>query len=141
MYDKSKIIPGLMIFLGLITSPFWYNTVSGKSGYVPKPEIPADKKECVEPKAYIRVNHKDLLEAWKTSVVREGGAFYKASNQKRYLMSLNRTCMNCHTDKTKFCDQCHNYMGVTNKCWDCHIYPKEVNLSPPPTEGRGAQGE
>ena len=34
--------------------------------------------------------------------------------------------MNCHTDKTKFCDQCHNYAGVTNKCWDCHIYPKQV---------------
>ena len=126
MYDKSKIIPGLIIFLCLATCPLWYNTVSGKSGYVPKPEIPAGKKECVESKAYIRVYHKDLLEGWKESVVRKGVRIYTASNKKTYTMDLNRTCMSCHQDKTKFCDQCHDYAGVTNKCWDCHIYPKQV---------------
>ncbi len=126
MYDGKKIIPGLILFVGLVTSPFWYNAASGKMGYVPKPELPGDKKECVEPKAYIRVNHKNLLEDWKESVVRNGARTYKASNNKNYIMDLNRTCMSCHRDKTKFCDQCHNYAGVTNKCWDCHIYPKEV---------------
>jgi hypothetical protein len=126
MYDGKKIIPGLIIFVGLVTFPLWYNAVNGKTGYVPKPERPVDKKECVEPKAYIRVNHKDLLEDWKESVVRNGLRTYTASNQKIYTMDLNRTCMNCHKDKTKFCDQCHDYAGVTNKCWDCHIYPKQV---------------
>ena len=127
MYDKSKIIPGLLVFLALVTSPLWYNGASGKTDYVPKLELPTDKdkKECVEPKAFIRVHHKTLLEDWKTSVVRTGGRTYQASTHKAYLMSLNRTCMNCHSDKTKFCDQCHNYMGVTNKCWDCHVYPKQ----------------
>ena len=137
MYDKSKIIPALVIFLGLATYPIWYNTVSGKTSYVPKPELPTDKakKECVEPKTFIRVNHKTLLEDWKFSVVRNGIRTYQASNKKAYTISLNRTCMNCHTDKTKFCDQCHTYMGVTNKCWDCHIYPKQ--LSPGPLAMRG----
>ena len=126
MYDGKKIIPALIIFLALVTSPLWYNVASGKMKYVPKPKLPADKKECVEPKDYIRINHKNLLDDWKESVVRNAGTTYLASNKKKYLMSLNRTCMNCHTDKTEFCDQCHNYMGVTNKCWDCHIYPKEI---------------
>ncbi len=126
MYDGKKIIPGLIIFLGLITSPFWYNAVSGKTDYIPKPKLPADKKECVAPKDIIRIVHKDLLEDWKESVVRKGGTTYLASNKKRYIMSLNRTCMSCHTDKVEFCDQCHNYVGVTNKCWDCHIYPKQI---------------
>jgi len=128
MYDGKKIIPGLILFLVLLTYPIWHNTVSGKTSYVPKPELPTDKakKECVEPKTFIRVNHKTLLEDWKFSVVRKGVRIYTASNKKTYTMDLNRTCMNCHTDKTKFCDQCHTYMGVTNKCWDCHIYPKEV---------------
>src|SRR5512139_3473417 len=106
MYDGKKIIPGLLIFLGVITYPIWHNTVSGKASYVPKPEIPADKKECVEPKAFIRINHKTLLEDWKTSVVRNGTTAYLASNKKKYNMSLTRTCMNCHRDKTKFCNQC-----------------------------------
>jgi len=126
MYDGKKIIPGLILFLGLVTYPLWHNAASGKTGYVPKPKIAADKKECVEPKNYIRINHKNLLDDWKESVVRKGATTYLASNKKTYTMSLNRTCMNCHTDKTEFCDQCHNYMGVTNKCWDCHMYPKEI---------------
>ncbi len=126
MYDGKKIIPGLVIFVGLATAPLWYNAASGKISYVPKPEIPADKKECIESKAFIRVNHKNLLEDWKISVVRNGARIYQATNKKTYNMSLTRTCMNCHKDKIKFCDQCHTYMGVTNKCWDCHIYPKEL---------------
>jgi [DsrC]-trisulfide reductase subunit J len=125
MYDKSKIIPGLLIFLVLATFPVWYNVASGKVSYLPKPKAPADKKECVESKEYIRVHHKDLLEDWKQSVVREGRRTYEATNKKTYVMSLNRTCMSCHRDKAEFCDQCHNYVGVTNKCWDCHLFPKQ----------------
>jgi len=126
MYDGKKIIPGLIIFLGLFTLPLWHNALSGKTGYIPKQKLPPDKKECVESRDYIRVNHKNLLEDWRESAVRKGGTTYIATNKKRYVMSLNRTCMNCHKDRAEFCDQCHNYMGVTNKCWDCHIYPKQV---------------
>jgi len=36
--------------------------------------------------------------------------------------------MNCHKDKAEFCDQCHSYMGVQPRCWDCHVYPKGVSL-------------
>ena len=131
MYDGNKIIPGLIIFFGIITYPLWYNTVSGKNGYVPKPKVPKDQKECIEPKAYIRVNHKDLLENWKTSVVRNGARQYVAGNKKTYNMSLTKTCMNCHKDKAEFCDQCHTYAAVTNNCWDCHIYPKQLAPSTP----------
>jgi hypothetical protein len=48
-----------------------------------------------------------------------------AENGKQYNMSLTNECLRCHTDKAKFCDQCHNYMGVNPFCWDCHTYPKE----------------
>lgn len=125
MYDGKKIIPGLLLFLGLVTCPLWYNLASGKVNYVPKPKPPADKKECVESKEFIRTHHKSLLDDWKQSVVREGKRTYVATDHKTYLMSLNRTCMNCHRDKAEFCDQCHSYVGVTNKCWDCHVFPKE----------------
>ena len=137
MYDGKKIVPGLIIFFGLMTYPIWNSAVNGKAGYIPKPKISPDKKECVEPKAYIRVYHKELLEDWKTSVVRNGTRIYVATNKKRYNMSLTKTCMNCHTDKTEFCDQCHNYAGVSNKCWDCHIYPKQLTPSPPMQKVKG----
>ncbi len=44
---------------------------------------------------------------------------------KVYYKSLQVTCMDCHSNKSKFCDECHNYLGVTPYCWDCHIAPKE----------------
>ncbi len=132
LYDGKKIIPGLVLFLGLFTFPLWHNLASGKMDYVPKLKLPTDKdkKECVEPKDVIRVRHKTLLEDWRNSVVRNAGKTYVASNKKKYTMSLNRTCMNCHRDKAEFCDQCHNYAGVTNKCWDCHVYPKQLEEKP-----------
>lgn len=128
MRDGKKIIPCLLIFLTVTAYPFLHNSVSEKTGYVAlKPELPKDEKECVEPKEVIRINHKDLLDQWKTSVVRNGVRIYEAKNKRRYLISLNCTCMRCHADKTKFCDRCHEYMAVTNnKCWDCHMSPKQV---------------
>lgn len=127
MYDSGKIMAGLVIFGCLVTSPIWYNALTGKSGYIPKPKIVTDKKRCIEPKEYIRTRHKDLLEEWRESVVRKGIRTYVAGDKQRYTMSLTRTCMNCHSNKLEeFCLQCHNYVGVTNNCWDCHAYPKGI---------------
>jgi len=37
--------------------------------------------------------------------------------------------MHCHSNKKKFCDECHNYMAVKPFCWDCHIQPREKEES------------
>lgn len=42
---------------------------------------------------------------------------------KKYEMSLQNTCMKCHSNKEEFCDQCHNYANVSPFCWDCHVQP------------------
>jgi hypothetical protein len=126
MHDAGKIILGLILFLGIVTYPVWHNAMNGKAGYIPTPKAPPDKKQCIEPKQAIRVIHRDLLAEWKESVVRKGMRTYLASDTKTYAMSLTRTCMNCHKDKAEFCDQCHNYMGVKPRCWDCHNYPRDL---------------
>jgi hypothetical protein len=41
-------------------------------------------------------------------------------------MSLQRTCLQCHTSKKNFCDRCHDYTAVTPFCWECHNEPKEA---------------
>ena len=76
MHDAGKIIFGLLIFLAIVTYPAWHNAMNGKTGYIPAPKAPPDKKECVEPKQVIRVIHKDLLADWKESVVRKGTRTY-----------------------------------------------------------------
>ena len=127
MYDSGKIIAGLIIFLGLITFPFWRNLASGEAPQVPDLKIITEADECVAPTEYMRSSHMALLNEWRDLVVREGNRVYVASNGKEHPMSLSNGCMSCHPNKTEFCDACHNYVGVTPICWDCHIEPKESN--------------
>ena len=127
MYDGWKIIVGLVIGVCVLLYPFWPS--AGKwDTKVPEPELTArakEAKECVEPKSYIRTEHMKLLDEWRQEAVRDAKRIYKSSTGKIYDKSLQNTCMECHSNKSKFCDQCHNYTGVDPFCWDCHIEPKE----------------
>jgi len=130
MYDGWKVIIGIIIFIGIATFPFLYDI--GKAS-VPPPEPKINtpeiqkmvEKKCVEPKSFMKTEHMKMLNNWRDFVVRDGDRIYTASNGKEYVMSLQNTCMKCHSNKKEFCDQCHNYLDVTPYCWDCHIAPKE----------------
>ena len=124
MHDAGKIIAGLIVFLILITFPFWYNAAGFYSGDKPDLKIITDAKQCVESKEYMKANHMNLLDDWRDRVVR-GQERYITLDGKRYEMSLTNTCLGCHSNKADFCDQCHNYMDVDPYCWDCHIESKE----------------
>jgi hypothetical protein len=127
MNDKGKIITGLIIFVVIVSFPFWFNR--GKAASVPEP-ILTDKakaaKECVQPKAFMKREHMQLLDVWRDSVVRDGKRIYVNSDGKEFDMSLSNTCLDCHSNKADFCDKCHDYTSATPYCWDCHIdNPKE----------------
>ncbi len=129
MYNGGKIIIGLLIFIGFSTFPFLFTM--GK--VVPIPELKLDTpeiqkmvdKRCVEPKEYMKTEHMVMLNTWRDAVVRDGARLYKARDGRTYDMSLQNTCMKCHSNKKNFCDQCHNYVAVKPYCWDCHIAPQE----------------
>jgi hypothetical protein len=125
MYDAGKIIIGIVLFLVLITFPFWFTLALGNPDYRPDPELPAGQVQCVESKEYMVHWHMDLLNQWRDSVVRQGNRMYVSSEYgERHEMSLTRTCMRCHNSKEKFCDRCHDYTAVDPYCWDCHVEPK-----------------
>jgi hypothetical protein len=137
MYDTGKIIIGLIIFVGLITFPIYMNMGKAYEKPEPKVDTPAiqqwekeyGKKECVESKAYMKTEHMKILNEWRDWVVRDKNRVYvSSSNGKKFDMSLQNTCMNCHSNKKKFCDSCHNFTAVKPYCWDCHIEPKEKEL-------------
>jgi len=129
MYDSGKIITGLIIFVVLALFPVLYQTiVSGTDPAAPVPLLTETAKTavtCVESKEFMTTRHMKLLDQWRNEVVRDGERYYTSSSGKEYYKSLQVTCMNCHYNKVDFCDRCHNYMGVTPFCWDCHIEPKE----------------
>lgn len=126
MYDSGKIITGLVIFVILCTFPFWFNL--GKVAYeAPDLELPEEEKKCVEPTSWMRAHHMQLLNNWRDEVVRENQAKYLSSfKDKEIEIGLQNTCMDCHDNKEKFCDRCHNRVSVTPYCWDCHIAPEEI---------------
>lgn len=135
MYDGGKIVPGIVVFFGIAVFPFLYNVGQGKA-QKPDPKIDTPvikqkmqetgKKQCVEPKAFMRGEHMQMLNNWRDAVIRDGDRTYVSSTGERYVMSLQNTCMNCHSNKKEFCDSCHNYAAVKPYCFNCHLEPKEA---------------
>ncbi len=137
MYDRGKIITGVVIALILLTLPLVYLSASGDGGYVPELQSPAYGDECIESEEFMRENHMTLLDEWRNTVVRGGNRTYTASDGREYYMGLARStepellrlqtglplgaCLSCHTDKSVFCDTCHSYSGVEPECWSCHV--------------------
>lgn len=126
MYNKRFIIPGLAIFVLFVTFPLWFNAFS-KASAVPKPELPTGgEKYCVEPLEQIRANHMVLLNQWRDDVLRNDDRVAITVDGKQYRKGLQLACMQCHTNKEKFCDSCHTYASVKPYCWDCHLTPADL---------------
>lgn len=125
MHDASKIVPGLIVFLALLTSPIWYNAAAGQATARPELELPAEEKQCIEATDYMRASHMDMLNSWRDEAVRGGARSYTASDGKTYDKSLTGTCLRCHSNKANFCDRCHDYTGVKPNCYSCHVVPEE----------------
>ena len=127
MKDKKFIVTGVIIFIVIVTFPFWYNR--GKAA--PAPELQLTEKAkaakvCVRSTDYMKAEHMQLLDLWRDSVVRRGDRIYVSPSGQEYNMSLSNTCLDCHSNKAEFCDRCHNYASVRPYCWNCHIdNPKE----------------
>ncbi|HET8538536.1 MAG TPA: sulfate reduction electron transfer complex DsrMKJOP subunit DsrJ [Anaeromyxobacter sp.] len=119
MHDTGKILVGLGVFGVLATGPIWYGLSRG-GGAPPDLPKPAAAKQCVEPTAYMRSRHMELLDEWRDAVVRDAQRVYVASDGQRHEMSLTGSCLRCHEDQEKFCNKCHLYAGVETFCFDCH---------------------
>lgn len=148
MYKGGKIIASLIIFVGLFTIPFFYNMGKVNAGpdvNLNTPAIqalaPADQ-QCVESPEFMRANHMQLLNQWREASVRNGQTEYVNSNGKYFEISLQDTCLKCHTTEAEkaaktegnpaanaspqFCASCHDYSAVKPLCWNCHFDPKEA---------------
>jgi cytochrome c len=126
MNKKRNIIIGLLILVLIVLSPVLYSLATGGNKPAPELELPVGETQCIEGKDFMNAHHMTLLDDWRDRVVREGQQMYtSAAYGKEHVMSLTRTCMNCHTKKSAFCDRCHDYTGVNPYCWDCHINPED----------------
>lgn len=129
-----QILAGLIIFLGIFALPFVFNATS-PAYQAPEVKLPDqatvtaagyDKVQCVESKEFMRTSHMQLLNEWRDWALRDGKRTYVGKDGVQYKISLQNTCMKCHTSKKEFCDKCHNVAEVTPYCWDCHYTPEEL---------------
>ncbi len=119
MRDRELIIGGLIVAVGLLTSPVWINVAGGTKTGPPELKRPTEK-HCVAPLEYMRSSHMTLLTTWREEVVRTGERRFVAYDGATFEKSLTQTCLKCHGAKADFCDRCHDYAGVKPYCWECH---------------------
>lgn len=124
MRSRLVILGGLVLFLALVTWPAW-RALASVPPTPPTLARPVGATQCVAPVAFMRTSHMTLLAQWRDLVVRNGVRTYTDGDGRVVRMSLSGTCLGaCHTDKTKFCDRCHNYAEVKPTCWNCHVVPQ-----------------
>lgn len=146
MYKGGKIIASLIIFVAFLTFPFFYNMGKANAGPDVNLSTPAIQqladKQCVESTEFMRANHMQLLNQWRTEAIRNGQSVYINSQGKSFDISLQDTCLKCHSTESEkaaqtggvinpatdvspiFCASCHNYSAVKPNCWSCHFEPK-----------------
>ena len=96
MRERGVIYAGLAVFLGLVTFPLWHNLNSGATSRGPEVKILTAERQCVAPKADMRIS------------------------------LTGTCLQQCHVNKQEFCDRCHNYAAASPYCWDCHIDPRQA---------------
>ncbi|MCL1879434.1 MAG: sulfate reduction electron transfer complex DsrMKJOP subunit DsrJ [Actinomycetia bacterium] len=124
MHKGTRIIAFIAVFLIIATMPFLANHGQASAD----PEVSLDTpavnempvKQCIEPLQDMRSEHMQILDSWRDRVVREGQTTYVNSVGQPYEMSLDETCLSCHSNREQFCDSCHSYSGVDVYCWSCH---------------------
>ena len=128
MTDRTLIAGGLALVLVLGGYPVWSGL--GADGDVGRPELERarDPSGCVEDTLFMRANHQQLLNDWRTAVVRDGEWTYTSTSGahegEHFEMSLTGTCLDCHASQDAFCGRCHEYADVEPTCWGCHVVPE-----------------
>lgn len=123
MYNAKAVIVGIIIFVVLFTSPFWVSLL-GKNYTSTGVVLPKDEKECIENVVFMRDQHMRLLNEWRDEALRNENRIYVASNGKKWAISLQNTCLKCHSNYQEFCEKCHVANSVYPYCWTCHIIPE-----------------
>lgn len=116
---------GIIIFFVIFSSPFW----TGWLGHGYKDTgiiLPDGQKACIESTEFMRANHMRLLDEWRDQALRKENRVYISSiDGKKWDISLQNTCLKCHSNYYSFCEKCHTANSVYPYCWTCHIIPPE----------------
>ncbi len=124
----AAVVPVLVILI-----PLGYSLVGfvfGQGEPAGRPFIErADAKyeSCVRDTEYMRIHHWELLKELRIGAVRDG---------VRSEITLD-TCRQCHPNRARFCNRCHDAVSLHPDCFDCHYYPETAAAEPAGHAGGG----
>lgn len=121
MYKGGKIIASLIIFVAILTFPFFYNMGKANAG----PEIDPQElayMQSIEPAFDMKAYHPQLFNQWRNEFVRNGKTVYVNSQGKEFDINIGKLAGT--GTSSQFCASCHNYVAVKPTCWSCHNGPK-----------------
>jgi hypothetical protein len=121
--NKSTLavwIPILIILIPLGYSLVRYVFAQEPQGPQPFLEMPDEQySSCVKETEYMRYHHWELLKDIREEVIRDG---------KRGEIGINK-CRECHPNRERFCNQCHDAVNLRPDCFGCHYYPASPEMT------------
>lgn len=75
-------------------------------------------EECVRETSYMRIHHMDFLKSVRDDVIRRGIV------EEGITLS---GCGECHTNRDRFCNRCHEAVTLNVDCFGCHYYPETAS--------------
>lgn len=124
LYNKNSVCLGIVILVIVLTAPFWVG-LFGQNYTQTGITIPKETKDCIENVEFMRTQHMRLLNEWRDEALRKENRTYVAKDGRKWEISLQNTCLKCHTNYQGFCEKCHLSNSVSPYCWTCHIIPAE----------------
>lgn len=121
----SSVVPTVatvIILLPIAFSVVWAVASPGDEGAQPFLVMPEREEACIEDTAYMRFQHMDLLLDLRDEVVREGSHMQVVVDGQVRQVTLDG-CWDCHTDRTQFCNRCHDSVNLNLNCFKCHHDP------------------
>ena len=132
--NKRNIVIGIVVFILVVTTPLWLNIGRGADAAAPEMSYDTtaikamgDDAHCIYDAEYMRTHHMEILAQWKEQAIRDGNREFVAPDGTKYEVSLQNTCLECHSNYEDFCKKCHDYNDVTPNCWTCHVEPTAKN--------------
>ena len=136
MHNTLSIIAGLAM---LAFSAFAFASSEGKPSFAPDIPEPEDESlECVQPEDEMKKNHMNYI------LHQRDETMHKGIRTKQYSL---KECINCHIPKDStvrfgddkhFCSSCHNFVGVSIDCFQCHM-DRPMGAKPLGKSPHGAQ--
>lgn len=116
--NRGRVATVLVVIILLPFAASLVGFVFSRGAQVPEVFLEAPDpqyQECVRETSYMRFHHMDFLKEVREDVIRHGVV------EEGITLS---GCGECHVNRDRFCNRCHEAVTLNVDCFGCHYYPE-----------------